>query len=132
MTAHLGVSLNWDCLTSLSSRQHVQLAWRSGLPTEPYLSSDLHGYYFFERVRMQPPFRKRGIKRPWADRAASSYSTRKRARRSLCSTTMVLAIGSLSKQESLRRLPFIPDPTSVTTSEIDMPCALAQSVKRSI
>lgn len=42
-----------------------------------------------------------------------------RARRSRCSTTMVVAAGSAASRANRRHLAFIPEPTSVTTSSRD-------------
>jgi hypothetical protein len=70
------------------------------------------------------------ILRPWARRAASRCSTPKRARRSRCSATMVMAVGSESSFASFLRRPFIPDPTSVTTSETARPWAVAHPTRR--
>src|SRR3989454_6457297 len=60
-------------------------------------------------------------RRPVEESAASRCSTPNRARRSRCSTTMVVALGSASRRASLRRLEFMPEPTSVTTSLTESP-----------
>ena len=70
------------------------------------------------------------ILRPCADGAALRCSTPKRARRSRCSTTAVVAVASASRRACLRRFPFIPDPTSTTTSATAMPRPVAHSVSR--
>ena len=49
-------------------------------------------------------------------------------RRSLRSTTMIAAVWSERSLASLRRLPFISEPTSLTTSSTDKPDEVAHSV----
>jgi amino acid permease-like protein len=66
--------------------------------------------------------------RPCAANAASRCSTLKRASRSWCSTTIVVACGSASSRVSLGRLPLTPAPTSVTTSATARPCPAAHAV----
>ncbi len=76
------------------------------------------------------PGSKASTRRPSAESAASRCSKPKRASRSRCSTTMIAAVGSTRTLASLRRLSFIPEPGSVTTSSTDKPDDLVHSVSR--
>ncbi|SEU20982.1 hypothetical protein SAMN05421811_107306 [Nonomuraea wenchangensis] len=63
-------------------------------------------------------------------RADSRWSTPNRASRSRCSTTITAALGSARTRCSLRRLPFRPEPISLTTSLTARPAAFAPSTTR--
>jgi hypothetical protein len=66
--------------------------------------------------------------RPDADSTASTYSAPNLAKRSVCSTTIVVTSGSRSNVNSFLRRPFSADPTSVTTRSTGRLCPVAQVV----
>src|SRR5574342_683095 len=70
------------------------------------------------------------IPRPHAASDAARCSTPNRVSRSRCSTTNTVAAGSDRTLVSLRRCPFIPDPTSVTTWSTAKPRPVAPATTR--
>ena len=70
------------------------------------------------------------MRRPCVARAASRCWTPKRVSRSRCSTRMADTYRSASSRRTLRRLPFRPEPTSVTTPCTGSPPAVAHAVTR--
>ena len=69
-------------------------------------------------------------RRPYAAKAASRYSTPKRASRSRCPATITMADGSDKTRRSFGRFPFTPEPTSRTTPATTTPCAAAHPATR--
>src|SRR5579884_4213770 len=69
---------------------------------------------------------------PVASSAASTYSAPKRAKRSRCSTRIVVTPASRRSARNRRRLPLSADPTSDTTWSMRYPCPVAQAVTRAI
>jgi hypothetical protein len=73
------------------------------------------------RSSVTPPSSTTTSRRPWADSAAPTNSAFRRARRSRCSTTTIVTVGSANRRRTLDRAPLVPDPTSVSTRTTGTP-----------
>ena len=71
------------------------------------------------------------IRRPCAFNALSTSPAFMRASLSLRSTISVPTVGSANSRLSLRRLSFMPEPVSMTTSGLLTPMLMANAFNRS-
>ena len=69
-------------------------------------------------------------RRPLAPDEAATYSEPNLTKRSRCSTTIVVTVGSVSRARDVRRLALRPEPISVTTRSIEWPFDVAPTLTR--